>query len=110
MLCLNDSIRHDDPSVQCLVSAVEDAVTLTALLVAAWQSARVLVIHIGRSRAGRTCLSPDAVACLPRVWTVCAEQGLRSASGHQPVWAAAVAQAGRTVPPGVRRRAGGALR
>ncbi len=46
MLCLTDSIRHDDPSVQGLVRAVEDAVTLTELILATWQLARVLAIHI----------------------------------------------------------------
>ena len=46
MLCLNDSIRYDDPSLQRLLSAVEDAHTLTALILAAWQVARVLAVHI----------------------------------------------------------------
>jgi hypothetical protein len=46
MLCLNDSIRHDDPSVQRLLRAVEDARSLTALVLAAWQVARVLAVHL----------------------------------------------------------------
>ena len=46
MLCLYDSIRHDDPSVQRLLSAVEDAPSLTALILAAWQVARVLTVHL----------------------------------------------------------------
>ncbi len=37
MLCLQDSIRHDDPSVQRLCDALEDARTLSALVLAAWQ-------------------------------------------------------------------------
>ena len=46
MLCLHDSIRHDDPAVQRLLSAVEDAHSLTALILAAWQVARVLTVHL----------------------------------------------------------------
>src|SRR5712692_2844706 len=64
MLCLTDSIRHDDPSVPCLVSAVEEAVTLTELLVAAWQLARVLVIHIVEDVLA-------ARACRPTRWPAC---------------------------------------
>ena len=46
MLCLHDSIRHDDPAMQCLLRAVEDAPSLTALILAAWQVARVLTVHL----------------------------------------------------------------
>jgi hypothetical protein len=46
MLCLSDSIRDDDPSVQRLLRAVEDARSLTALILAAWQVARVLSVHV----------------------------------------------------------------
>src|SRR5438445_7056949 len=46
MLCLHDSIRHDDPAVQRLLGAVEDAHSLTALILAAWQVARVLTVHL----------------------------------------------------------------
>jgi hypothetical protein len=34
MLYLRDSIRDDDPSLQCLLPAVEDALSLTALILA----------------------------------------------------------------------------
>jgi hypothetical protein len=46
MLCLSDSIRDNDPSVQRFLSAVEEARTLTALILAAWPFTRGLVIHI----------------------------------------------------------------
>jgi hypothetical protein len=46
MLCLHASIRDDDPTVQCLLSAVEDAHSLSALILAAWQVARVLTVHL----------------------------------------------------------------
>ena len=42
MLCLHDSIRDDDPDMQRLLRAVEDAPSLPALVLAAWQVARVL--------------------------------------------------------------------
>src|SRR5262252_4571645 len=46
MLCLHDSIRPNDPAVQSLLSAVEDAHSLAALILAAWQVARVLTVHL----------------------------------------------------------------
>ena len=46
MLCLHDSICHDDPSMQCLLRAVEDAHSLSAFIFAAWQVARVLTVHL----------------------------------------------------------------
>ena len=36
MLCLSDSIRHDDPSVQQLLKTIEEAQTLTQLILAVW--------------------------------------------------------------------------
>jgi hypothetical protein len=46
MLCLSDSIRHDDPSVQQLLRTIEEARTLTQLILAVWPLARVLARHI----------------------------------------------------------------
>ena len=46
MLCLHDSIRDDDPDVQCLLRAVDDALSLTALILAAWQVARALTVRL----------------------------------------------------------------
>lgn len=64
MLCLNDSIRYDDPSLQRLLSAVETAQTLTALLLAVWPLARVLALHIVESILANRALSPT-------VWPRC---------------------------------------
>ena len=67
MLCLHDSIRHDDPAVQRLLRAVEDAQTLTALILAAWQVARVLTVHLIETvlaeRARRPTVWPPCPAC-----------------------------------------------
>ena len=38
MLCLSDSIRDDDPCVQRLCCMVEEAHTLSALILTAWSS------------------------------------------------------------------------
>jgi len=46
MLCLHDSIRHNDPAVPRLLSAVDAAPSLSALILAAWQVARVLTVHL----------------------------------------------------------------
>ena len=67
MLCLTDSIRDDDPSVQRLLRAMEDARSLTALILAAWQVARVLAIHLVESvladRARRPTSWPRCPQC-----------------------------------------------
>jgi hypothetical protein len=46
MLCLNDSIRQDDPCVQQLLSTIEEAHTLAQLILAVWPLARVLALHV----------------------------------------------------------------
>src|SRR3954469_200660 len=46
MLYLPHSICHDDPSVQRLLRMMEDARSLTALSLAAWQVARVLAVRL----------------------------------------------------------------
>ena len=64
MLCLHDSIRDDDPDVQRLLRAVEDAASLTALMLAAWQVARALTVHrVEAVRAAR--------ARWPTAWPPC---------------------------------------
>jgi hypothetical protein len=67
MLCLTDSIRDDDPSVQRLLRAMEDARSLTALILAAWQVARVLALHLVESvladRARRPTSWPRCPQC-----------------------------------------------
>ena len=42
MLCLSDSIRHDDPSMQQLLNTIKKAQTLTQPILAVWPLARVL--------------------------------------------------------------------
>lgn len=42
MLCLSDSIRDDDPSLQRLCNAVVETQTLTELLMAVWPLARLV--------------------------------------------------------------------
>ena len=67
MLCLIDSIRYDDPALQRLLRAVEEARTLTELLLAVWPLARTLAVHIVESvlteRARRPTFWPRCPAC-----------------------------------------------
>ena len=58
MLCLSDSIRHDDPGVQRLLHTVDQAQTLTQLILAVWPLARILAIHIIESVLAERALSP----------------------------------------------------
>jgi hypothetical protein len=60
MLCLHDSIRHDDPAVQRLLCAVEDAPSLTAVILAAWQVARVLTVHLVEAVLAERARRPSA--------------------------------------------------
>jgi hypothetical protein len=67
MLCLTDIIRDHEPSLQPLLRAVEEAPTLTALLVAVWPLARLLAIHVVASvlaeRAQRSTSWPPCPLC-----------------------------------------------
>jgi len=67
MLCLPHSICYDDPSLQRLLRAVEDAPTLTTLLLAAWQVARVLTVQLVEAvltaRARQPTAWPPCPAC-----------------------------------------------
>ena len=67
MLCLIDSIRDDDPSWQRWLRAVEEAQTLTELLLAVWPLARLMAIHLVESvlaeRAQRPTSWPRCPAC-----------------------------------------------
>src|SRR5262245_52983227 len=67
MLCLSDSIRHDDPSVQQLLCTIDAAHTLTQLILAVWPLARVLARHIVEAvlaeRAQRPIAWPPCPTC-----------------------------------------------
>src|SRR5262245_26927543 len=67
MLCLHHSIRYDDPSLQRLLRAVEYAPTLTTLILAAWQAARVLTVQLVEAvlteRARQPTAWPPCPAC-----------------------------------------------
>jgi hypothetical protein len=67
MLCLLDSIRDDDPSLQRLFCATTEAQTLTELLLAAWPLARLLTLHVVEyvlaERALRPTFWPRCPAC-----------------------------------------------
>jgi hypothetical protein len=58
MLCLSDSICHDDPYVQRLLHTVDQAQTLTQLSLAVWPLARVLAIHSIESVLAARALRP----------------------------------------------------
>jgi hypothetical protein len=73
MLCLNDSIRYDDPSLQRLLSAVAETHTLTARLVAVWPLARTLARHIVASVLAARGPGPDMLAPLSDLWDTAAE-------------------------------------
>ena len=67
MLSLSNSIRDDAPSVPRLLHAMEDARSLTALILATWQVARVLAVHLVEAvldeRAHRPTSWPPCPAC-----------------------------------------------
>jgi hypothetical protein len=66
MLCLSDSIRDNDPSVQRFLSAVEEARTLTALILAAWPFTRGLFIHIVEAVLAERARCPSSWPRCPR--------------------------------------------
>jgi hypothetical protein len=76
MLCLNDSIRDDDPSLQRLLRAVEETHTLTALLLAVWPLARTLAIHIVESVLAARAQAPTCWPPCPTCGTPLRRKGL----------------------------------
>jgi len=80
MLCLMDSIRQDEPAVQRLLHAVDEAHTLTEIILAVWALARVLAVHIVATVLAERALSPTsgpAVPCVGRFYAVKASSSVR---------------------------------
>jgi hypothetical protein len=75
MLCLPDSIRHEDPSVQRLRRLMDDAHSLTALLLAAWQVARVLTVHLVEAVLAERARQPPAWPPCPTCGAALRSQG-----------------------------------
>lgn len=71
MPCLRESIRQADPALQDLIEAVENASSLTLMILAAWRLARVLAVKIIEEvlaeRAERTTEWPDCPQCGTRL-------------------------------------------
>ena len=76
MLCLSDSIRHDDPAVQPLLSTIEAAQTLTQLILAVWPLARVLALPIIEYVLAERAPRPVAWPPCPRCGTTLRSKGL----------------------------------
>src|SRR5437867_2732070 len=81
MLCLHDSIRHDDPAVQRLLRAVEDAPSLTAVILAAWQVARVLTVHLVEAVLAERARCPSAWPRCPQCGVFLRSKGLATRQG-----------------------------
>ena len=75
MLCLSDSIRHDDPVVQQFLSTIEEAQTLTQLILAVWPLARVLALHLIESVLAERAQQPLAWPPCPRCGTSLRSKG-----------------------------------
>ena len=75
MLCLSDSIRHDDPAVQQLLSTIEAAPTLTQLILAAWPLARILALHLIEYVLTERAQRPTAWPPCPRCGTALRSKG-----------------------------------
>ena len=75
MLCLSDSIRHDAPSVQQLLRTIEEAHTLTRLILAVWPFARVLARHIVEYVLAERAQRPIAWPPCPTCGTALRSQG-----------------------------------
>ncbi len=58
MLCLNDIINLNAASLQALVEAVESALTLTQIILAAWRLAMALAVKIVEDELTRRAQRP----------------------------------------------------
>ena len=76
MLCLPNSICHDDPSVQRLLRMMDDARSLTALILAAWQVARVLAVRLVEDVLAARARQPTAWPPCPACGATVRSQGM----------------------------------
>ena len=104
MLCLHDSIRHDDPTVQCLLHAVEHAHSLTALILAAWQVARVLTVHLAEAVLAERAPRPLSLAPLPGAGPLCGVRALPRARSPACLDRSSGADGSAAVPGAVSSR------
>ena len=70
MLCLSESICHDDPDLQQDLQAAYEATNLTALILAAWALSRRIAVHVVESVLKEW-------ASRPTKWPLCPECGKR---------------------------------
>ena len=85
MLCLTDSIRDDDPSMQHLLCLLEDARSCTALVLTAWQVARVLAVHLVETVLAERARQPTAAHLRDRrrfIWGLCVQYRAQSSDGR----------------------------
>ena len=99
MLCLSDRIRHDDPSVQELLTTIEKAQTLTQLVLAVWPLARVLARHVVESVLAERAQWPIAWPPCPSCGTALRSKGFAQRRAHESVWAPPMAPTRRPVSP-----------
>ena len=78
MLYLPNSICHDDPSVQRLLRMMEDARSLTALILAAWQVARVLAVRLVEDVLTERARQPTAWPACPACGAAVRSKGMAS--------------------------------
>jgi hypothetical protein len=76
MLYLPNSICHDDPSVQRLLRMMEDAHSLTALILAAWQVARVLAVRLVEDVLAERARQPTAWPACPACGAAVRSKGM----------------------------------
>ncbi len=70
MLCLSDSIRHDDPDVQPSLAITWQAQTLTELVIAAWTLVRLIGVQVIESVLAERAQQPTC-------WPTCPPGGQR---------------------------------
>jgi hypothetical protein len=109
MLCLSDSIRHDDPSLQRLLRAMEDADSLTALTLAAWQVARLLAVHLVEAVLAVRARCPTSWPPCPVCGVPLRSKGFARRQSTSPVRADPVAPTRGTLSAGLPHPAGGPL-
>jgi hypothetical protein len=76
MLYLANSICHDDPSVQRLLRMMEDARSLTTLILAAWQVARVLTVRLVEDVLPERARQPTAWPACPACGAAVRSKGM----------------------------------
>ena len=74
MPCLTKTIRETHPESQVMLDEIAEATTLSLIIIAAWQLARILAIGLVEETLGNQSASKNRVGKMRAMWPTITEQ------------------------------------